>query len=126
MDEGARMQGDEPIPERGQDKDLDEQRDGREPALADDLAGAAEPVDREGDPDIRVEATAQDHIGVVGEPDVAIPQVPQGTAERESIDEPDHDVRIAVEGGPDWAELPLDRRHVARPGVDEADTDASV
>jgi hypothetical protein len=78
---------------------------------------------REGDLDAgrRLVLAPQDEEGVVREGVLAHADVPDARSGHPSVDEPDDEVGIPVEGRRDEAELPRYHRHVGRRRSDEAD-----
>jgi hypothetical protein len=79
---------------------------------------------REGDLDAgrRLVLAPQDGEGVVGEGGLAHADVPDARSGHQSVDEPDDDVGIPVEGRPYETKLPSDRCHVGWRRSEEADT----
>jgi hypothetical protein len=99
----------------GQDREVenrDEEWNRRQAMLADNLDRL--PDLREGDRDAgrRLVLAPQDGEGVVGEGGLAHADVPDARSGHQSVDEPDDDVGIPVEGRPYETKLPSDRCHV--------------
>ena len=102
------MQGQRAAREYREVQRRDEQWDRGEPALADDLAAAPDPVERDQHPRPGLVPSTQDQEGVVGEARVVDAEQAQRSLDVEVVDEAHDDVGIAPQRPPDRPELAVD------------------
>jgi hypothetical protein len=70
--------------------------------------------------------SAKDNVRVVRIPGLICTEESQRAAERHPVDEPDEQVRLAVEPGAERAELSLHDADVSRASLHQPDTDGAV
>ena len=102
-------------------EDGDEERNGREPALADDLAAPPHLLERHLHAGARLVPAAKDEERIVGEAGLVEPEQADRAVDLQTIDEAHDDVRLAVERSADGPELAVHGGRVARRRVHEAD-----
>jgi hypothetical protein len=106
-------------------EDRDEQREGRQAPLADDLQSFADPVHRDEDPGRDLVPSAQHEERVTREGRLAGAKVGERFVELDPVDEPHRDVRSAVSGR-SGTELAADGSLVAWGSVHQPDAGQSV
>jgi hypothetical protein len=120
------MHGEPATREHRQIDDGEQQRHRVQPALADDLAAAADSIERDLHARRRLAFALQHQECVVRERRVVEADQASLRRQLEPVDEADHDVRFAVQRPLQWAELRLYHGAVRGRCIDEADADEAV
>ena len=127
VDEGRRVQRQRTAAEHGQVQARDQQGHGGQAALAHDLgARGADVGQRDLDPRPGLVLGAQDQERVVGVARVIEAEQRHRAVELQPVDETDDEVGSSGQRAADRPELPVDGRHVARIGVEQADAGEAV
>jgi hypothetical protein len=119
VDERGRVQGEHPLGQDREIQDRDEQRDGRDPVLAHDLAARADRREVDADACAGLVPAAQEQERVVGERRLSHAEQPEGPGGGERVDEAHDDVGLAAQRGADRPELAVDGGGVGRRGVEQ-------